>query len=166
MFSMRHLVGPSKKPSHKNKQQQPKNTLVPYKKKSIPKALAEQVWIRYMGRAFEGKCRVAWCQNTLTVFDFQCGHNVPESRGGATTVDNLIPICSRCNLGMGNKKTIDEWSAEYSTGAPPVPTAPHPTVLQQPTEHRPQSWQNTPPRVQQNAFIRCLVSCFTYEERR
>lgn len=79
-------------------------------KATIPKALREQVWIGYMGRAFEGKCRVRWCRNTITVFDFQCGHNFPESKGGATTLENLVPICARCNLSMGSQYTIGEWN--------------------------------------------------------
>ncbi len=116
MFSIRQIVPAPNKTVIKSKHA--KNTLVPYKKQKIPKALSEQVWIRYMGRSFEGKCRVRWCQNTITVFDFQSGHNIPESKGGATTLENLIPICSRCNLGMGNKKTIDEWSAEYAEPQP------------------------------------------------
>jgi hypothetical protein len=84
----------------------------PVKKKAkqkIPVALREQVWIYRMGRSFEGKCPVTWCQNRITVFDFQSGHNIPESRGGPTNLENLIPLCSRCNLSMGDKYTIDEW---------------------------------------------------------
>ena len=80
------------------------------RKKPIPAALREQVWIVKMGRVFEGKCPVTWCQNNITVFDFQSGHNIPESRGGKTDLENLIPVCSRCNLSMGNEYTIDEWS--------------------------------------------------------
>jgi 5-methylcytosine-specific restriction endonuclease McrA len=80
------------------------------KKKPIPIALREQVWIHKMGRVFEGKCPVTWCQNTITVFDFQSGHNIPESKGGKTDLENLIPLCGRCNLSMGNQYTIDEWS--------------------------------------------------------
>jgi 5-methylcytosine-specific restriction endonuclease McrA len=81
-----------------------------YTKKTIPKALREQTWVKYMGRNFEGKCQVGWCTNTITVFDFQAGHNVPEVKGGDTTLENLIPICSRCNQSMGSKYTITEWN--------------------------------------------------------
>jgi 5-methylcytosine-specific restriction endonuclease McrA len=85
----------------------------PYKKKKIPKALAEQVWISRMGHTFRGKCRVSWCTNRITVFDYECGHNVPESKGGKTTLDNLVPICARCNRSMGDKYTIDEWTEKF-----------------------------------------------------
>ena len=79
------------------------------RKKPIPTALREQVWIHRMGRVFEGKCPTTWCQNTITVFDFQSGHDIPESKGGPTTLGNLIPLCGRCNLSMGNEYTFDQW---------------------------------------------------------
>jgi hypothetical protein len=88
-------------------------------KKTIPKALREQVWLHSLGPQFSAKCKIPWCENTITVFDFQCGHNIPESKGGTTTIDNLIPICSRCNGSMGNHYTIEEWSNHFG----PVATA-------------------------------------------
>jgi len=83
----------------------------PARKAKIPKALREQVWRTYNGKtAGEGKCFVTWCTNRVTTFDFEVGHNVPESKGGATALSNLRPICSRCNKSMGNNYTIDEWN--------------------------------------------------------
>lgn len=90
------------------------------KKKPIPVALREQVWIHKMGRVFEAKCPVTWCQNTITVFDFQSGHNIPESKGGKTDLENLIPLCGRCNLSMGSQYTIDEWSKMSKIPEKPV----------------------------------------------
>lgn len=81
------------------------------RKATIPTAFREQIWLRDCGKAYESKCRVTWCQNRMTVWDFQAGHNIPESRGGHTVPDNLIPICSRCNVSMGNRYTIDEWNS-------------------------------------------------------
>lgn len=81
------------------------------RKATIPTAFREQIWLRDCGKAYESKCRVTWCQNRMTVWDFQAGHNIPESRGGQTVPDNLIPICSRCNVSMGNRYTIDEWNS-------------------------------------------------------
>jgi len=78
-------------------------------KDKIPKALREQVWITHVGKKFETKCTIRWCKNTITVFDFQSGHNVPESKGGVTEISNLRPICSRCNSSMNDSYTIDEW---------------------------------------------------------
>lgn len=89
----------------------PENHPVKKRKAPIPTALREAVWIHHMGRSFEGKCRVPWCPNTITAFEFQCGHNIPESKGGPTKIENLVPICSRCNLSMGDRYTITEWGS-------------------------------------------------------
>jgi 5-methylcytosine-specific restriction endonuclease McrA len=80
------------------------------KKVNIPKALREQVWIQNIGKEFENKCLVEWCQNRMNVFDFHVGHNIPESQGGTTDIKNLKPICARCNLSMGSQYSIEEWS--------------------------------------------------------
>ena len=80
------------------------------KSKHIPKALREQVWLTNVGKKFETKCQTKWCKNIMTVFDFQCGHDIPESKGGSTTIENLVPICSRCNQSMSNNFTFDEWN--------------------------------------------------------
>ena len=90
----------------KNKQR----STSPKRKQTIPVAFREQIWLRQFGKVFEGKCPTTWCQNTINVYDFQSGHNIPESKGGPTTPENLIPLCSRCNLSMGNRYTIDEWN--------------------------------------------------------
>ena len=87
------------------------------KKANIPKALREQVWIRRMGKLYSGKCPTTWCNNQITVFDFQCGHNIPESAGGPTILDNLIPICGRCNLSMSDNYTFDRWCSVFN---PPI----------------------------------------------
>lgn len=84
-----------------------------YKKQKIPKAVKEQIWLRDMGKEYQGKCRTTWCSNLVTVFDFQAGHNIAESHGGSTTMDNLVVICSRCNLSMANNYTFTEWCKKY-----------------------------------------------------
>lgn len=91
----------------------------PYRKCKIPKALREQVWITHMGHRFDGRCRVVWCKNRITVFDYECGHNIPESKGGKTTLDNLVAICARCNRSMGDTYSIDDWNRRF---APPTKT--------------------------------------------
>lgn len=96
----------------------PKISPEPYHKKKIPKAVREQVWLQKSGKCFETKCKTTWCQNRITVFDFQCGHDIPESKGGSTTVANLWPICSRCNLSMGNTYTFHQW-CKMSAMKPP-----------------------------------------------
>lgn len=81
-----------------------------YKKRNIPKALREQVWIHYQGTRFETKCTVRWCSNKINTFNYHVGHDRPESKGGTLDIGNLRPICARCNLSMGSSYTIEEWN--------------------------------------------------------
>ena len=79
----------------------------------IPRAVREQLWVKHFGKKFETKCSVDWCENKINVFNFTIGHNIPKSKGGSNRFSNLKPICARCNLSMGNKYTIDEWSKTF-----------------------------------------------------
>lgn len=83
-------------------------------KKNIPCSLRQMVWLTYNDEKFRSKCHVVWCKNTITPFTFEVGHNIPESKGGSTTIDNLLPICSSCNRSMGNKYTISEYSQIFT----------------------------------------------------
>lgn len=82
---------------------------MPIKKEKIPKALREQVWITNFGKKFEHVCYIKWCTNKINVFDYHVGHNIPESKGGRMCLENLKPVCARCNLSMGSQYTITEW---------------------------------------------------------
>lgn len=90
--------------------QQPKQPISKYKKKKIPLAVRQAVWVKQFGRVFQHKCFVSWCHRILSCFDFEVGHNIPESKGGTLDLDNLYPICHQCNTGMGNQYTILDWS--------------------------------------------------------
>ena len=85
------------------------------KKKVISKKLREEVWLKHFGKTFSAKCPVQWCTREISVFSFEAGHNIPESKGGKTTIDNLIPICGDCNRSMGDRFTIDEFSKHYAS---------------------------------------------------
>jgi len=37
------------------------------------------------------------------------GHDQPESKGGTLDINNIKPICARCNLSMSDNYTIKEW---------------------------------------------------------
>jgi 5-methylcytosine-specific restriction endonuclease McrA len=79
-------------------------------KKNIPKALREQVWIKKFGHNFEAKCPISWCKNNISVFNYEVGHNKPESLGGSLDLENLLPICGKCNKSMSNNYSIDQWN--------------------------------------------------------
>ncbi len=87
------------------------------KKKNIPKSLKENVWKKWIGESYNAKCTVEWCKNRITPFTFEAGHDIPESKGGKTCIENLRPICSSCNKSMGDRYTIKEYSQLYK---PPV----------------------------------------------
>ena len=86
-----------------------------YKKANIPKAIREQCWLATMGKKYESKCYVNWCTNMINVFDFHVGHDIPESKGGELDIQNLKPICARCNLSMSDNYTIEEWNKLSNT---------------------------------------------------
>ena len=89
-------------PSHKQK--------IKKKKKKIPLAMRQNIWVKHFDELFKHKSYVTWCPRMITCFDFQVDHNIPESKGGETDESNLFPICHKCNSGMGNTYTIEEWS--------------------------------------------------------
>lgn len=77
------------------------------KKKSIPKTLKVQVWNHYVGEEI-GKTLCMCCEKTfITQSNFECGHIIPESKDGKTTLSNLIPICGMCNKSMNNQNLFE-----------------------------------------------------------
>lgn len=84
----------------------------------VPKPLREQVWLRTCGEVFKRKCCVSWCTNIMTPFNFEAGHIIPESKGGETQIENLLPICAHCNKSMGNRFTIHEFSKKFQPKNP------------------------------------------------
>ena len=45
--------------------------IIKTKKKRIPRALREQIWIKRNKKKFEVKCPIKWCRNRITCFNFQ-----------------------------------------------------------------------------------------------
>jgi hypothetical protein len=70
------------------------------KKKSIPKVVKDLSWNKWIGDDI-AKAKCLCCNvNEIKMSSFHCGHVIAEANGGSTTVDNLRPICSACNLSM------------------------------------------------------------------
>jgi 5-methylcytosine-specific restriction endonuclease McrA len=88
--------------TEENKEENKEETSIqhPYKKKAIPKSLKMLVWHTYIGKEV-GLAKCLCCKNKeITQMDFDCGHVIAESRGGVTTVNNMRPICAKCNRSM------------------------------------------------------------------
>ncbi len=75
----------------------------PYRKKIIPKTLKIKVWDFYIGE--ENGIALCLCCNDekIKASHFECGHVISEYNGGLACLENLRPICSRCNRSIGSK---------------------------------------------------------------
>ena len=75
-------------------------------KEKIPKIKKQEIWHYYIGEEI-GKTKCLCCSiNFITQFDFHCGHIEAKSCGGDLSLENLRPICAKCNLSMGNENMI------------------------------------------------------------
>jgi len=73
------------------------------KKKSVPKVVKDLSWNKWIGEDV-ARTKCLCCRvNEIKMSSFHCGHVIAESNGGKTTIDNLRPICSACNLSMGTE---------------------------------------------------------------
>lgn len=77
-------------------------------KPHIKKELRDQVWNTYAfadDNKDEAHCFV--CEDELLKKNFVCAHVVAHSKGGLSTIENLRPTCSHCNLSMGTMNLMD-----------------------------------------------------------
>lgn len=69
----------------------------------IPPRIRNGVWSRYHNEKISGHC---YCCNTKVQRynnGWHCSHVIARNKGGETTVDNMRPCCSTCNLSMGDQ---------------------------------------------------------------
>ena len=84
----------------------------PYIKKKIPAALKAAVWNTHIGEHV-GCTECPVCKSyKITQLSFNCGHVVAAVNGGQTAVENLLPICSKCNFSMGSMN-IHDFRSKY-----------------------------------------------------
>ena len=82
-----------------------------YIKKKIPKSVRNDVWDEHIGKKYGiGTCYV--CGQEIRASHFECGHIIAESKGGKSTIDNLRPVCERCNKSVGTMN-MDEFKNKY-----------------------------------------------------
>jgi hypothetical protein len=88
------------------------------KRKRIPKYIKNLAWKKHIGLGHEGKCYC--CGSTITLFNFQVGHNIALVKGGTDNIENLIPICAGCNNAMGTD-SIEEFKKRHWGGTESTP---------------------------------------------
>lgn len=86
-----------------------------FRKKTIPKPLRECVWRKRFPTTLDGECYC--CRKQISFAYFDCGHILAEALGGATTIDNLEPICKTCNTSMGTQHLL-EFKKQFESNQP------------------------------------------------
>jgi len=73
-----------------------------YAKGKITQAVKIACWNTYIGKTI-GATNCLCCKNIeITQHNFECGHVIAECDGGTLAIDNLRPICNKCNNSMGS----------------------------------------------------------------
>lgn len=92
--------------------------LINRKKQHISSALRKNVWEAHVGlHTAQTLCQACY-RETINVFNFECGHIIPESKGGELSVYNLKPISSSCNRSMA---TTNLYTFQMENGFHPPP---------------------------------------------
>jgi hypothetical protein len=88
-----------------------------HKRQGIPKKVKSDVWSAHAVNPHARQTPCYVCGVDIDCMHFTCGHVVASAQGGGDTVDNLRPICSPCNLSMG-QRNLDEYKRAYYVGEP------------------------------------------------
>ena len=84
------------------------------KRKQIPKQKRDESWKRWIGNEF-GESRCYCCRvEKIKMNNFECGHVQSDANGGSVLVENLRPICKKCNQTMGKTHMRDYIAEHYS----------------------------------------------------
>lgn len=80
---------------------------VTYTKRNLSVAVRTAVWNTYIGREYGlGYCFVG-CGEQISQANFECGHVQSRKFGGSNEIENLRPVCSRCNKSMGTQNMFE-----------------------------------------------------------
>ena len=77
------------------------------RKAAIPKKLKKMIWDEHVGKLHRHAFCICCCDTLIENDDCHYGHIIPESQGGETIKDNLLPICAKCNGSMGTRNMGD-----------------------------------------------------------
>ena len=86
-------------------------------REKIPTAVRRIVWNTYIGIEHSKGACLCCSAEEVTCANFECGHVKSVKNGGATTIENLRPICSSCNKSMG-AKDMDKFMTQYKIKIP------------------------------------------------
>lgn len=71
----------------------------------ISPKMRKEVWKQWAQG--EDICKCFCCDIVIYESGWHCGHILPKSLGGSPHIHNLRPLCSTCNLKMGNNHMYD-----------------------------------------------------------
>ena len=96
--------------------QKPNNTRKKPRRTAIDGGLRIKVWEKYVGQKTRSKCFCCY-NKVITPFSkcstFHAGHIISHANGGKATIDNLLPICSDCNMNM-SKENWDDYVERHT----------------------------------------------------
>lgn len=72
----------------------------------LPQAVRVDVWNTYIGEDIAKHKCLCCKKSTIVQTNFECGHVVSVTNGGTNGIDNLRPICAKCNKSMGTKNMV------------------------------------------------------------
>lgn len=77
------------------------------RKTRIPAVLKALVWNTYVGEDIGSTLCPVCNKHKITQLTFHCGHVISEAKGGQCKLDNMRPICIKCNLSMRTMHMYD-----------------------------------------------------------
>jgi len=72
------------------------------KKEAFTPWYKKNIWRKVNGILDKVPCPVC-SQELISIDSFSAGHILPESKGGMICIENIIPICTDCNIQMGSR---------------------------------------------------------------
>lgn len=79
--------------------------------KKVPQSVKIDAWSKYVGKFYSAYC-ICCNNNEIKSTNFHAGHMVSYANGGLAIVNNILPICSVCNLSMG-ARNMDEYISNH-----------------------------------------------------
>jgi hypothetical protein len=64
-------------------------------RKKVPPPLRSAVWEKFIQEKENAKC--PFCKEHISPENFEVGHDLTVSKGGGYDINNLFPICGKCN---------------------------------------------------------------------